>query len=238
MGKERRSMLIGPEERKMIAYHESGHTIVGKFLSGLDPIHKVTIIPRGMALGLTQTLPSEDRLTLSKAKAENMIAFLMGGCIAESLILGQQTTGASNDIERATDIARKMVCEWGMSEAIGPVAVGKKEENIFLGREFHQTREFSQKTAETIDNEIRRIITENYERAKQILQNKDAILHAMAQALLEREVLNKEEIDLIAEGKPLPVFVPAPSAHVPVQTTEPDDEKQVAGLAPIKTEVA
>src|SRR5262249_53870290 len=152
MGTERRSMIIGPDERRAIAYHESGHTVVGKFLTGLDPIHKVTIIPRGMALGVTQTLPVEDQLTLSKEKAENMISFMMGGRIAELVILGQQTTGAGNDIERATDLARKMVCEWGMSDAIGPVAVGRKEENVFLGREWHQSRELSQKTAEAVDS--------------------------------------------------------------------------------------
>jgi cell division protease FtsH len=206
MGTERRSMIIGPEERKAIAYHESGHTIVGKLLDNLDPIHKVTIIPRGMALGITQTLPTEDRLTLSKAKAENIIAFLMGGCIAESLVLGQQTTGAGNDIERATDLARKMVCEWGMSEAIGPVTIAKKEENIFLGREFHQSREVSGRTYEIVDSEIHRIITTNYNRAMQLLKSHTDVLHRMAAALLERESLDKNEIDKIIEGKPLAPF--------------------------------
>jgi cell division protease FtsH len=213
MGTERRSMLIGPEEKRAIAYHEAGHTIVGKSLKGLDPVHKVTIIPRGMALGITQTLPIEDQLTLSKEKAENMISFLMGGGLAESIILGQQTTGASNDIERATELARRMVCEWGMSEIIGPMAIGKKEESIFLGREIHQTSTVSQKTAETVDGEVRRFITTNYDRAKKILTDKMDTLHTMAAALLERETLDREEIELVMQGKPLPAFVP----QTPVQ---------------------
>ncbi len=207
MGTERKSMLIGPEEKKAVAYHEAGHTIVGKSLKGLDPVHKVTIIPRGMALGVTQTLPTEDQLTLSKEKAENMISFLMGGCIAESLVFGQKTTGAGNDIERATDLARRMVCEWGMSDAIGPVAIAKKEENVFLGREFSQRHDLSQKTAEVVDSEIHRFITVNYERGVEILKSKMDVLHAMAAALLERETLEREEIELLMEGKALPPFV-------------------------------
>ncbi len=206
MGTERKSMYIGPEEKKAIAYHESGHAIVGRFLPGLDPIHKVTIIPRGMALGITQTLPQEDQLTLSKQKAENMISFLMGGCIAESLVLGQQTTGAGNDIERATDLARRMVCEWGMSEAIGPMAVGKKEENVFLGREINQSSHVSQKTAEIVDSEVRRFITKNYERGVEILKTHMDLLHRMSQALLDRESLDKEDIELLIQGQPLPAL--------------------------------
>lgn len=222
MGTERRSMIIGQEERRMIAYHEAGHTIVGKSLAGLDPIHKVTIIPRGMALGLTQTLPDEDRLTLSKDKAENMIAFLMGGCIAEALVLGNQTTGAGNDIERASELARRMVCEWGMSDVIGPVAVGKKEENIFLGREFHQSREVSQKTAETVDAEVRRIVTKNYERARQILLDRMDVLHLLAAALLERESLDKDEVNAVVEGRALPAFPMPSDTKVPkAEATKP-----------------
>jgi cell division protease FtsH len=212
MGTERRSMIISPEEKKAIAYHEAGHAIVGLSLEGLDPVHKVTIIPRGMALGLTQTLPKEDQLTLSKEKAENMISFLMGGHIAESIIFGQKTTGAGNDIERATGLARKMVCEWGMSDVIGPMAVGKKEENVFLGREMHQTSNISQKLAETVDAEIQNIIFTNYERGRQILEKKKPILHAMADALLERETLEKSEIDMIMEGKTLPALEKKPDA--------------------------
>jgi len=218
MGTERKSMIVGAEERRAVAYHEAGHTIVGKSLPGLDPVHKVTIIPRGMALGITQTLPVEDQLTLSKEKAKNMISFLMGGCLAELIVLGQQTTGAGNDIERATELARKMVCEWGMSDAIGPEKKKKKEENIFLGREIHQASQLSQKTAELVDSEIRRFIVENYDRAKNILETKIAVLHAMAQALLERENLDKDEIEMLMEGKPLPPFVAEPK-HDEARTT-------------------
>lgn len=222
MGAERRSMVIGPEEKKAIAYHEAGHTIVGKSLPGLDPVHKVTIIPRGMALGLTQTLPVEDQLTLSKDKAENMISFLMGGWIAEDLILGQKTTGAGNDIERATDLARRMVCEWGMSDVIGPVAIGKKEENVFLGRELHQTSSVSQKTAEVVDSEIQKIIRTNFERARRVLEEKTPVLHAMANALLERETLDREEIELLMQGKVLP----------PLPAAEPGDSNSSNPTAP------
>jgi len=232
MGTERKSMLIGPEEKKAIAYHEAGHTIVGRMLKGLDPIHKVSIIPRGMALGVTQTLPQEDTLTLSKTKAENMISFLMGGGIAESLVLGQQTTGASNDIERATDLARKMVCEWGMSEAIGPVAVGKKEQDVFLGREMHQSSNLSQKTAEIVDAEIRRFIMKNYERGMEILQTHLDLLHRMSAALLERETLDRNEIEMLIEGKTLP-------ALEPVAATETGTEKKnVASFNKTASEVA
>ncbi len=217
MGTERKSMIIGPEEKKAVAYHEAGHTIVGKFLAGLDPVHKVTIIPRGMALGLTQTLPNEDQMTLSKSKAENMIAFLMGGALAEQLILGQKTTGAGNDIERATDLARRMVCEWGMSDAIGPMAIGKKEGDVFLGREFHQASGgVSQKLAELVDGEIRSFILVNYEKGMKILQDNISVLHAMAEALLERETLDREEIELLCQGKPLPAF------QAPVKNVTPE----------------
>jgi cell division protease FtsH len=212
MGTERRSMIISPEEKKAVAYHEAGHAIVGLSLVGLDPVHKVTIIPRGMALGLTQTLPKEDQLTLSKEKAENMIAFLMGGQLAESIIFGQKTTGAGNDIERATSLARKMVCEWGMSDVIGPMSIGKKQGDVFLGREIHQASEISQKTAEIVDQEVQNIILTNYERGRRILEEKKAILHKMAEALLERETLEKPEIDMIMEGKTLPVFDKKPES--------------------------
>ncbi len=240
MGKERRSMLIGPEEKKAVAYHEAGHTIVGRFLPGLDPIHKVTIIPRGMALGLTQTLPTEEALNLSKTKAENMISFLMGGSIAESIVLGQKTTGASNDIERASELARRMVCEWGMSDAIGPVAVGKKEESIFLGREMHHAHHVSQKLMELVDSEIRRIVSENYERAAAILRGNVDTLHRMAQALLERETLDREDVDLIIENKALPPMpeIEGVAASTPVAPQPPSDAKPTMPLGKPKTEVA
>ncbi len=201
MGAERKSMVLTEQEKRTTAYHESGHTLVGKYLPGSDPIHKVTIIPRGMALGMTQTLPSEDRVNLSRERAENNIALLMGGRAAEELVLGQKTTGAGNDIEKATELARRMVCEWGMSDILGPLAFGQKEEAIFLGREIAQHRDYSEQTAQTIDREIRDIVERNYKRAKDILENNLPILHDMAAALLEYETLNGEEVERIVQGK-------------------------------------
>ena len=204
MGVERKSLVISDEEKKNTAYHESGHTIVGYLLAGVDPIHKVTIIPRGFALGLTQTLPTEDRLSYTKERAENMISFLMGGRIAEELVFQQKTTGAGNDIERATDLARRMICEWGMSDRLGPVTFGKKEEAIFLGREIQHSREYSEATSQTIDNETREVVERNYRRAKEILSSNMDILHEMSKALLEYETLDKDEIDLLMNRVKLP----------------------------------
>ncbi len=195
MGSERRSMIISDEERRNTAYHEAGHALVAKLLPGADPVHKVTIIPRGMALGLTQQVPVDDRHTASRARLENDLAIYFGGRAAEELVLGQVTTGAGNDIERATELARKMVCEWGMSEKLGPMTFGSKEENIFLGRDFNQATGYSESTAREIDAEIRRFVLRGYERARQILSENLEALHKIAQALLEREVLDSNEID-------------------------------------------
>lgn len=203
MGVERKSMTLSDKEKRTTAYHESGHAIVGKFMPGTDPVHKVTIIPRGMALGVTMTLPTEDRVNLDREKAENNISFLMGGRVAEELVLGQKTTGAGNDIERATDIARRMVCEWGMSDVLGPLAYGQKEEQIFLGRDISRSRDFSEQTAQTIDREVRDIVERNYKRAKTILADKVLILHEMARALLEYETIDGAEVDLICRGETL-----------------------------------
>ena len=201
MGVERKSMVISDTEKRTTAYHEAGHTLIGKFIPGTDPIHKVTIIPRGMALGVTQTLPKEDRMNLTKERAENSIAFLMGGRIAEELVLGQRSTGAGNDIERATELARRMVCEWGMSDVLGPVSFGRKEEAIFLGREIAQHRDYSEQTAQTIDREVRDTVERNYRRARDILNDKIGILHNMANALLEYETLDGEEVEQIIQGQ-------------------------------------
>ena len=197
MGSERRSMIISLEERRNTAYHESGHALVAKLLPGADPVHKVTIIPRGMALGLTQQVPLDDRHTYDKVFLENNLTILFGGRAAEELVLGHTTTGAGNDIEKATDLARKMVCEWGMSEKLGPMTFGKKEEQIFLGRDFTQAAEYSESTAIEIDNELRRIIQQGYTRAKSLLKQNIEILHRMAEALLERESLDGSDIDVI-----------------------------------------
>ncbi len=235
MGVERKSMVLSDVEKRTTAYHEAGHTLVGKFIPGTDPIHKVTIIPRGMALGVTQTLPNEDRVNLSKDKAENNIAFLMGGRVAEEIVLNQKTTGAGNDIDRATDLARRMVCEWGMSEVLGPLSFGKKEEAIFLGREIAQHRDYSEQTAQTIDREVRDIVERNYRRAKEILLARLPILHDLAQALVEFETLDGNEVDTIVRGEKIVRKVSAGESDSGTPTATPpvtaDSEKKEGGGA-------
>jgi len=203
MGTERKSMIISEEERRNTAYHEAGHTMVAKLIPGTDPIHKVTIIPRGAAMGVTQQLPIDDRYTQNKRFCENNIAILMGGRAAEELVFSQPTTGAGNDIERATELARKMVCEWGMSEKMGPLAFGKKEEQIFLGREITQHADYSEDTAREIDAEVKRLVLENYERAKKLLSDNISTLHTLAEALLDRESLDGDQIGRIMHGERL-----------------------------------
>jgi cell division protease FtsH len=223
MGVERKSMILSDEEKRNTAYHEAGHALVAAMTPGADPVHKVTIIPRGMALGLTMQLPEADKHTYTKEFLEGMLAVLMGGRSAEEIFLGHITTGAGNDIERATDIARNMVCEWGMSD-LGPLAFGKKEEAIFLGREIAQHRDFSEDTALQIDREVKRIVNRGYEAAKNLLSTHKETLDNIAQALLIREVLDANEVKLLMEGKPLPEKprtppTPPPTAAAPA--TEP-----------------
>jgi cell division protease FtsH len=203
MGVERKSMILSDEEKKNTAYHEAGHALVAAMTPGADPVHKVTIIPRGMALGLTMQLPTDDKHSYTREYLEAMLAVLMGGRSAEEIFLGHITTGAGNDIERATEIARNMVCEWGMSE-LGPLAFGKKDEAIFLGREITQHRDYSEDTAIQIDKEVRRIVSSGYDQAKSILNNNREILERIAVALLEREVIDANEVKMLMEGKPLP----------------------------------
>lgn len=212
MGSERKSMIISQEERKITAYHESGHTLVAKLLPGTDPIHKVTIIPRGMALGITQQLPMDEKHTYPKQYLNNNIAILLGGRVAEELVFHDTTTGAGNDLERATDLARRMVCDWGMSENLGPLTFGKKEEQIFLGREIAQHRDYSEDTAVRIDQEVTRIVMENYHRVKQLLSDNRAILHRLAESLLERESLDTDDINKIVNGEPLEPLADAVAA--------------------------
>jgi cell division protease FtsH len=200
MGSERKSMVLSLEERRNTAYHESGHALVAKLTPGADPVHKVTIIPRGMALGLTQQVPIDDRHTYSRDFLVKQIRILFGGRAAEELVLGHMTTGAGNDLERATDLARKMVCEWGMSEKLGPMTFGKKEEQIFLGRDFTQIQDYSEGTAVEIDKEVHRLILDAYHEAKSLLQENIAVLHRMAERLLEKESLDGGDIeDLVRE---------------------------------------
>lgn len=197
MGTERRSLVISEEEKKTTAYHEAGHALVGKLIPGSDPVHKVTIIPRGMALGVTSYLPIDEKHTHSKVYLETRLIHLLGGRVAEKLVFNQLTTGAGNDIEKATDIARRMVCDWGMSERLGPLTFGKKEEQIFLGREIAKHRDYSEKTAQDIDEEVRRIVTAAEKRATELLSGNLNKLHKLAKALLEKEILDGVEIDMI-----------------------------------------
>jgi len=197
MGAERRSMIISDEEKRTTAYHEAGHTLIARLLPGTDPIHKVTIIPRGRALGLTQQLPVDEKHTYPKDYLLNNICILMGGRVAEELVLDMKTTGAGNDIERASDLARKMVCDWGMSENLGPLTFGKKDEQIFLGREISQHRDYSEGTAQKIDEEVRSIVTGSYDKTAQLIKDNLDILKTMAEALLEKETLDSKDIDEI-----------------------------------------
>ena len=197
MGTERRSMIISEKEKKTTAYHEAGHTLLARFLPGTDPIHKVTIIPRGRALGLTQQLPMDEKHTYPKDYLLSQICIFMGGRIAEEIVLKVQTTGAGNDIERASEMARRMVCDYGMSEKLGPLSFGKREEQIFLGREISQHRDYSEETARKIDQEVMDIVNKAYDRGKKLLEDNIDILHSMAEALLERETLNSPDIDEI-----------------------------------------
>jgi cell division protease FtsH len=202
MGVERKSLIISDAEKKNTAYHEAGHALVAALLPHADPLHKVTIIPRGMALGVTMQLPSDDKHTYTRDFLESQIAIMMGGRLAEELFLGHMTTGAGNDIEQATEMARRMVCDYGMS-TLGPLTFGKREEQIFLGREIAQHRDYSEDTAIKIDLEVKRFITEGYQKAKKILEENRDTLTRIAEALLEREVLDANEVRMIIQNLPL-----------------------------------
>jgi cell division protease FtsH len=228
MGSERRSMVMTEEDKKNTAYHEAGHTIVGASLPVLDVVHKVTIIPRGRALGLTWLLPERDRYCTTKDYMEAQISFAMGGRLAEEIFFGQLSTGASNDIKQATNMARSMVTEYGMSEKVGPLNFGAGQHEIFLGRDFTQQREISEETARLIDNEIREIIMRNYQRAKDIIEAKKDLLVAIAEALLERETLDGNDVKTIMDGGSLPPMPPK-QEKLPDYTT--GDESNL-GLQP------
>jgi cell division protease FtsH len=222
MGAERRSMIISEEEKRVTAIHEAGHALLAVKLPHADPIHKVTIIPRGMALGLTQQLPIDEKHNYSREYLEDQIAILLGGRIAEEITIGSVTTGAGNDLERATDMARRMVCEWGMSGTMGPLTFGKKEEQIFLGREIAQHQDYSEDTAHRIDQEVKRFVTDNYARANAILMEHKQALLDMADALLARETLDAEQVTRLAAGLPIDEPTPATGSqeHSPAPTRE------------------
>jgi len=223
LGTERRSMVLTENERKLTAYHEAGHAVIGLRLPGLDPIHKVTIVPRGRALGITASLPEEDRHSYTKDWLEGQLCMLYGGRVAEEMVFGPEkvTTGAGNDIERATQMARRMVTRFGMSDAVGLMAIGDSDQQVFLGREMTQKRDVSEHTAQLVDQEVKRILDEAHEQARDLLEREQDLLERIAQALLERETLDRTEVNLLARGEPLPPREPAPGPADPVPPAEP-----------------
>ncbi len=227
MGVERRSMIISDKEKRNTAVHEAGHTIVAKMLPEADPVHKVTIIPRGPALGLTHQLPTEDRLSANVGFIKSIIAVLMGGRVAESVVLGDITSGAANDIERATDLARRMVCEWGMSEKLGPLSFGHKEDTVFLGREFGRSPDYSPDTAVQIDAEVRRLVTEGYATATRIITEHREALNRISEALLEYETLDGEDIENLVAGRPLVKAKPPPRSNSTPPKVEKKEKKKI-----------
>jgi cell division protease FtsH len=229
MGAERKSLIISDEQKKITAYHEAGHALVAVLTPDADPLHKVTIIPRGMALGLTMQLPLDDKQTYRKEHLEANLAILMGGRIAEETFLHHMTTGASNDIERATDTARKMVCSWGMSE-LGPLSFGKREEQIFLGREIAQHRDYSESTAIRIDEQVKKLVEAGYSRAKKIIDDHHDALERIALSLLEREVLDGNEVQMLIEGKSLSPQANNPPSGGQQQVIKPDSQRRVPGM--------
>ncbi len=235
MGKERKSMIMNEKEKRSTAYHEAGHALVAYKLPESDPLHKVTIIPRGRALGVTMQLPEEDKYNYTKEYMESSITILMGGRVAEQIFLESCTTGASNDLERSTDLARKMVCEWGMSEAMGPLTYGKKEEQIFLGREIAQHQDYSEQTAVKIDKEVQRLVLHSYARAKEILETNRTPLIRLAETLLEFETLDGEEVEAVIQGRKirLPRQKPTPSAQVEAEEPAETQEKAASSLPPL-----
>ncbi len=230
LGTERRSMVISEEEKKVTAYHEAGHAVVALRVPGLDPLHKVTIVPRGRALGITASLPEEDRHNYTKDWLEGQLKMLFGGRVAEEMKFGESkiTTGAGNDIERATDLARRMVTQFGMSPAIGPMAVGDREHEVFLGRDISHRREVSEKTAELVDSEVKRILDVSYRETREVLEGHEELLERIAEALLERETLDSDDIELLEQGKPLPPM-PGPEVALPAAL-----DKEGRELAPAR----
>ena len=233
MGAERRSMIITDSEKEITAYHEAGHALIARLLPGTDPVHKVTIIPRGRALGLTQQLPTSDQYTHSKSYLLNTLCILLGGRVAEELIFGEITTGSGNDIERASDMARKMVCEWGMSEELGPLTFGKKEEQIFLGREITQHRDFSEATAIKIDEAVQRIVLDANKKVFKLLGEHIDALKAMTEALLEKETLDSEDLHNILSAHGLePEEGPASTEEPPAETGSTEEEAVASPIPP------
>ncbi len=223
LGTERKSMIMSDEDKRATAYHEAGHALVALLEPDSDPVHKVTIIPRGMALGLTQTMPEEDRYNLTRAQIIAQIKHAMGGRAAEKLVFGYFSTGASNDLKQATDMARRMICSYGMSDRIGPVSLGDDDHDVFLGRDFVQRKDYSERKAQEIDEEVTGLLTSLYDDAYRMLDENRAILDRITEALLERETLEGSELKLLMEGKPLP---PLPSPVSPSDSSPPERAKE------------
>lgn len=223
LGVERRSLVLTEDERKLTAYHEAGHAVVAIKTQGSDPVHKVTIVPRGRALGLTASLPETDRHSYTKDWLIGNLAMFFGGRVAEELIFGPEkvTTGAGNDIERATGLARRMVTQFGMSERVGAMAIGDREQEVFLGREFGQRREVSERTAEMVDDEVKRLLDEAYAKASVLLKEHKDLLERIAQALLERETIDREDLDLLVKNLPLPPREAPPAPPAPAAAAAP-----------------
>src|SRR5690242_16187162 len=239
LGAERKSMVMKEDEKRNTAYHEAGHAVCAIKTPGCDPLHKVTIVPRGRALGLAFTLPTEDRYSVTRQQLEAMLVMTYGGRVAEEMIFGYEkvTTGAANDIQKATSLARRYVSQWGLSDAIGPVLVGDNEQEVFLGRELSHRREVSEKTAQLVDAEVARLLTDSYNRAKQTLETNADLLHAIAGALLERETLTAEDIEILVRGEKLPPRKisgppPAPATPVPIPQAKPAKPPLLGGPEP------
>jgi len=226
LGVERRSMVINPEQRRRTAYHESGHAIVNASLPGTDPVVKVTIIPRGRALGLTAMVPDEDRLAYTREELLSRIAGMLGGRAADMIVFGEKTTGASNDIEAATNLARKMVCEFGMSDSLGPLAFGQKDEMVFLGKDLGHAKNYSDETAKSIDAEIKAIVDGGLERALGVLRDRRELLDRLAATLLEREQIDRADMEKIMRGESLPPLEPAKPDEPPASATPPTSSVQ------------
>jgi cell division protease FtsH len=233
MGSERRSMMITEDEKRVTAVHEAGHALLAVLLPHADPVHKVTIIPRGMALGVTMQLPVDDKHNYNRDYLMDQIAILLGGRIAEEITNGKMTTGAGNDLERVTDLARKMVCEWGMSTSLGPLTFGKREEQIFLGREISKSQDYSEDTAVAIDQEVKRFVMDNYERARAVLTEHKAALMKIADELLAREVLDADQVLRLAKGLPLLEPVPVPVAPSAAGEPRRESDRTPTSPAPI-----
>jgi cell division protease FtsH len=239
LGAERKSMVLSDAEKKLTAYHEAGHAVVALRLAGLDPVHKVTIIPRGRALGITASLPEEDRHSYSKDYLIARLVMLYGGRVAEEMIFGPEkvTTGAGNDIERATAMARRMVMQFGMSDVVGPMAVGESEQEVFLGRDLGHRRQVSERTSQLVDEEIKRLLDESFEKARTVLEENEGLLESIALALLERETLDREEVEALARGEVLPPLRPraatgGPLAAAPAVSPSESPAGGVGGLTP------